>query len=66
MVPANVEVRTPVSTWSPETITWNNHPGMGDTVWSQFKCTGVTGTNHKVDLKDWAQAVSDRKIEIQD
>lgn len=63
MVPANVEVRTPVSTWSPETITWNNHPGMGDTVWSQFKCTGVTGTNHKVDLKDWAQAVSDRKIE---
>ena len=23
----------------------------------------VTGTNHKVDLKDWAQAVSDRKIE---
>ena len=62
-VSGNVEVRTPVSTWDPDTITWNNHPPMGDKVWSQFKCTGATNTWHKVDLKDWAQAVADRSIE---
>lgn len=62
-VSGNVEVRTPVSTWDPDTITWNNHPPMGDKVWSQFKCTGVENTWHKVDLKDWAQAVADRDIE---
>ena len=58
-----VEIRTPTSTWSADTITWNNHPPMGDRVWSQFKCTGVENTNHRVDLKDWAQAVADRSIE---
>lgn len=61
-VSGNIEVRTPVSTWNPDTITWNNHPPMGDRVWSEFKCTGVAGTNHQVDLKDWAQAVADREI----
>lgn len=59
----NVEVRTPTSTWSPSTITWNNHPPMGDRVWSQFKCTGAANTTHFVNLKDWAQAVADRSIE---
>ena len=58
-----IEVRTPTSTWAPDTITWNNHPPMGDKVWSQFKCTGIADTNHHVDLKDWAQAVADRNIE---
>lgn len=47
-----IEVRTPTSTWAPDTITWNNHPPMGDKVWSQFKCTGIADTNHHVDLKD--------------
>lgn len=62
-VSGNIEVRTPTSTWSPDTITWNNHPPMGDKVWSQFKCTGIADTNHHVDLKDWAQAAADRDIE---
>ncbi|MCI9126489.1 MAG: RHS repeat protein, partial [Eubacterium sp.] len=59
----SVEVKTPTSTWAPDTITWNNHPPMGDQVWSQFKCKGIADTKHKVDLKDWAQAVADRSIE---
>lgn len=57
-----VEIRTPTSTWDPNTITWNNHPPMGDRVWSQFQCTGIADTNHQVDLTDWAQAVADRSI----
>ena len=59
----HIEVRTPTGTWSPDTITWNNHPPMGEKVWSQFECTGIADTHHEVDLKDWAQAVADRSIE---
>ena len=62
-VSGNVEVRTPVSTWNPDTITWNNHPPMGDKVWSKFKCVGVANTLHQIDLKDWAKAIADRRIE---
>lgn len=61
--PGTIEVRTPVSTWNPDTLTWNNHPDMGNTVWSQFTSTGESGKTHTVNLLDWAQAVADRKID---
>lgn len=57
-----IEVRTPDSSWNPDTITWNNCPAMGNKIWAEFPCKGVKGTGHNVDLKDWAQAVADGEI----
>lgn len=57
-----VDVRTPSSTWNPNTITWNNHPAIGSDVWAQFETTGTAGTIHNVDVTDWAQAVANRAI----
>lgn len=56
--PGTIEVRTPNGSWNPDTITWNNHPGMGNKVWAEFTCTGQS-TRHDVDLTEWAQALAD-------
>ena len=57
-----VEVRSVAGQWSPDTMTWNNHPNMGEKVWAQFSCTGIKLTEHFIDLTDWAKAVVSRKI----
>ncbi len=61
--PATVEIRSPKSKWDTNTITWNNQPSMGEVVWGSFVCNGKTGTQHIVDLTDWAQAIADGEIE---
>lgn len=60
--PGTIEIRTPEDTWSPNTITWYNHPAMGDKVWAQFTTTGTAGKGHHIDLKEWTQAVANREI----
>lgn len=60
--PGTVEVRGIEDTWNPNTITWNNHPAMGDKVWAQFQCTGKKMTEHNVDITEWARAVVNKKI----
>lgn len=57
-----VEVRSIEGEWSPDTLTWDNHPEMGDNVWAEFSCTGVKLTQHLIDLTDWAKAVVSEKI----
>ncbi len=55
--PGTVEVRHIEGEWSADTLTWNNHPEMGNKVWAEFQCTGVKYTQHHIDLTDWARAV---------
>ncbi len=55
--PGTVEVRHIEGEWSADTLTWNEHPEMGDKVWAEFQCTGVKYTYHYIDLTDWARAV---------
>ena len=57
-----IEVRTPKGEWGTYTLTWNNHPEVGDRVWAQFITTGTMGKRHDVDLTSWAQAVADGEI----
>ncbi|MCI9618056.1 MAG: leucine-rich repeat protein [Eubacterium sp.] len=59
--PGIIEVRTPNGLWSPNTLTWNNHPEIGDRVWAQFTTTG-TLKRHDVNLTNWAQAVANQEI----
>ncbi len=55
--PGTVEVRHIEGEWSADTLTWNEHPEMGNKVWAEFQCTGVKYTQHYIDLTDWARAV---------
>ncbi len=55
--PGTVEIRNIEGEWSADTLTWNNHPEMGNKVWAEFQCTGVKYTQHYIDLTDWARAV---------
>ncbi len=55
--PGTVEVRHIEGEWSADTLTWNEHPEMGNKVWAEFQCTGVKYTYHYIDLTDWARAV---------
>ncbi len=52
-----VEVRNIEGEWSADTLTWNEHPDMGNKAWAEFQCTGVKYTYHYIDLTDWARAV---------
>lgn len=60
--PGTVEIRSIDAEWSPDTITWNNHPGMGNKVWAEFECTGVKLSEHMIDLTDWAKEVVSGRI----
>lgn len=60
--PGTIEVRTPSGLWDPNTITWNNHPEVGDKIWAQFTTTGTPDKRYDVNLTSWAQAIADREI----
>lgn len=57
-----VEVRAIEGAWDADTLTWNNHPEMGEKIWAEFQCTGVKYTQHYIDLTDWARAVTSKQI----
>lgn len=60
--PGTVEIRSIEGEWSPDTVTWNNHPEMGDKVWAEFQCTGIKLKEHTIDMTDWVKKVVQEKI----
>lgn len=58
-----IEIRTPKSEWDAQQITWNTQPEISDKVWAEIQCTGKKGTEHSVDLTDWAQGIADGTME---
>ena len=57
-----VEVRSIEGEWSPDTLTWNEHPEMGNKVWAEFQCTGVKLAEHFIDVTGWAKKVVQGEI----
>lgn len=59
--PGNVEVRPIEGEWTPDTVTWSNHPDMSDEVLATFQCTAKPLTEHTVDITKWARSVISKK-----
>ncbi|MCR5836931.1 MAG: DNRLRE domain-containing protein [Lachnospiraceae bacterium] len=54
-----LQLRNAAGSWDPNTITWNNQPGVSSDVIVSEQMTGVEGEEHFLDITDWAQAVAD-------
>lgn len=57
-----IEIKSPSSSWNPNTITWSNKPNMDERVWGEFTTKGIKGTGHYIDLTEWAQSIANGEI----
>ncbi|MCR5736688.1 MAG: DNRLRE domain-containing protein [Eubacterium sp.] len=54
-----LQLRNATGSWSPDTITWNDQPGISNDIILSEEFVGTEGTLHELDITNWMQSIAD-------